>query len=711
MNASDQLVLQLEKYNKAYRRGRPLITDAQYDQLVEELRRIDPRHPFLKKVEPEEFLTRREVRHPLPMLSLEKAYLENARDLKRLRRFVGNVQKEAAAMGLAEPRFEMTAKLDGLAGRDDGTVFASRGNGLVGYEISSAFEKGVVPIGGRGEGLGEIVVQQSYFEAHLAGKFEHPRNMVVGIVASDSLNAEAVKALQAQKVHFVPYSQLPSRRVDGEELLQNLEKLSHEVTAACDYPLDGVVVSVVDDELKQRLGATTHHYRWQIAVKRKGQTARTTVKLIQWQVGRTGNITPVMKVKPVTLSGATIRRVTAHNAGMVVRHQIGCGARIEVIRSGEVIPKLEKVIAPSAQVLLPKRCPSCAGPLHWRGDFLRCGAAGCSAQIEQRICHWFRILGSADWFGIKSIQKLVAQGFDSLEKIYAMGRDDFVATGFGPVQSRNLAQALTTSRTKPVEDWRFLAAFGITDLGIGDSRKLLRHMTVEQIPEIEAADLLAIKGFGQEKSRSIPRSVAAIKEQFRHMLALNFNLLATAEIIADKQSVESPIAGKRLVFSGKMEGGGRAQMQATARQLGAQVQSAVSRATDMLVCGAKAGGLKLDKATMMGVRIVSEAEYNILIKGRFNVQSKVRAHVIISGRVQGVFFRVETQRAVKRIGAVRGWVRNRPEGTVEALFEGTSAAVDKVLAWCRNGSPNSRVDDVKVEWEEFTGEYDTFSIT
>ncbi len=93
------------------------------------------------------------------------------------------------------------------------------------------------------------------------------------------------------------------------------------------------------------------------------------------------------------------------------------------------------------------------------------------------------------------------------------------------------------------------------------------------------------------------------------------------------------------------------------------------------------------------------------------MESKVRAHVIISGRVQGVFFRVETQRAVEQFGGVNGWVRNRPEGTVEAVFEGTSPAVDQAVAWCRKGSPNSRVDDVQLEWEDFSGEYDTFSIT
>ncbi len=613
MDEIEQLVARLEMYNRAYRNGQPLISDGEYDQLVEALRQMEPRHPYLNAVEPEQFAARSEIRHPTPMLSIEKVYIEKPGDIKRLKRFVDKVNSEAAAIGIDHPQFQVSVKLDGLAGRDDGDVFATRGNGLVGYEISSAFDKGVVPVGGRGQGLGEIVVTQSYFNTHLSDKFEHPRNMVVGIVSSDTLNEDAVDALKAGMVRFVPYRQLPARKVDGEILLAEIETIFDDLMAESDYPLDGIVVSAMGDELRARLGATAHHYRWQIAVKRKGQTAKTTVEKIHWQVGRTGNVTPVLEVAAVALSGATIRRVTAHHAGMVARLHIGPGAHIEVIRSGEVIPKLEQVITPSNEVTLPDCCPACEHPLDWKGDFLRCENTACSAQIEQRISHWFRILGSADWFGIKSIQKLVDSGYDSLEKIYAMDRDDFVAVGFGPVQSKNLADALTISRTKPVEDWRFLAAFGIADLGVGDSRKLLQHLDLEDILNIDKETLQKIKGFGEEKSRSIPDGVAAIRPLVEHMLALSFNLQPTIKTSETNHSIDSPIAGKKLVFSGKMAGGSRTEMQNRARQLGAMVQTSVSGVTDLLVCGENVGTSKLEKASKLGVEIITEADYNQLI--------------------------------------------------------------------------------------------------
>lgn len=606
-NDVDQLVARLEEYNAAYRNGHPLVEDAVYDELVERLRALDPVHPYLNAVEPEQFSGRAEVRHPMPMLSTEKAYTT-----EQLARYVARVEKEAQALGIQEASFRITPKLDGLAGRDDGIVFASRGNGLTGYDITNAFAKGVVAIGGRGQGLGEIVVVKSYFEAHLADKFEHPRNMVVGIVSSDTLNKDVVQALEEGMVHFAPYAQLPQWQGTGDQLLEQIDAVSNDFAERIDYPMDGVVVEVVDPRLKTRMGATTHHYRWQIAVKRKGETAVTRVDSIRWQVGRTGNITPVMAVAPVALSGATIRRVTAHHAGMVAKLGIGPGARIEIIRSGEVIPKLEKVLEPAHEVTLPTQCPACGLDLVWENDFLRCTHMACPAQTEQRLIHWFRTLGNADWFGIKTIQKLVAAGFDSLEKIYTMQESDFADLGFGPVQSRNLAQALSISRTKPVEDWRFLAALGIPDLGVGDSRKLLQYIPLEKLPTIEKAQIESVHGFGQITSARIVDKLAEIKETFMHLLDLGFNLEKTVPA-AEAQTADSPISGKSIVFTGKMVRGSRDGMQEAARRLGANIQSAVSRTTDYLVCGEKVGQAKLAKAAQLGVQTLSEDEYHRLI--------------------------------------------------------------------------------------------------
>jgi DNA ligase (NAD+) len=603
----DELVDLLTAYNQAYRQGTPMVDDAAYDDVVERLRAIAPDHPFLQAVEPEQFTGRQEVRHPVPMLSIEKAYSR-----EQLERFVARVQKEADTLGLESATFRLTPKLDGLAGRDDGRVFVTRGNGEVGYEISSAFDKGVVPIGGRGQGIGEIVVVKSYFEEQMADYFEHPRNMVVGIISSDTPSENAKTALNDRMVHFVPYSQVNATTVDGHLLVEDTPRLVRDLLADVDYPTDGVVAEVTDERLKERMGATAHHYRWQVAIKTKGETARTTVTGIQWQVGRTGNVTPVMEVDPVFLSGATIRRVTAHHAGNIRNAGIGIGTRIEIIRSGEVIPKLEAVLVAQGVTELPEVCPSCNQPLVWQNDFLRCTNNACRAQTEQRLSHWFRILGNADWFGIKTIRKIVDNGHDRLEAVYQLSEADFTAMGFGPVQSKNLAEAITTSRTKPVEDWRFLAAFGIADLGTGDSRKLLAHVPLEKIVEVKQDAIIKIKGFGDTTSGRIVNSIAGMAETIRHMLDLGFNLQRTP-LASEQAVVDSPIAEKGIVFTGKMNHGSRQRMQAHARMLGARVQTAVSGSTDYLVCGENVGAAKIAKAQQLGVAILSESQYIAMV--------------------------------------------------------------------------------------------------
>jgi DNA ligase (NAD+) len=605
---TDEIAQTLNAYNEAYRKGSPLVSDAEYDRLVETLRGLDPDHPFLYAVEPEAFTGKNEIRHPIPMLSTDKAYTKEA-----LERFVTRVCKAAKDMLREDIIYRVTPKLDGLAGRDDGGVLASRGNGEVGYDISNAFLKGVIPVGGRGLGVGEIVVKKSYFEEHLSNVFEHPRNMVVGIVSSDTLNESARKALEDQAVHFVPYSQLAFWEGDADTLLRDVDEILADLAEQTDYPMDGAVAEVMKPEIREAMGATAHHYRWQIAIKTKGDTAVTVVDAVTWQVGRTGNVTPVMEVKPVSLSGATIRRVTAHHAGMVLKEKIGPGSEIEIIRSGEVIPKLEKVLKPSRDVSFPSMCPVCQTRLVWQNDFLKCDNRLCRAQIEQGISHWFKTLGTADWFGIKTIQKLVENGYDSLEKIYALTQADLTGMGFGPVQSRNLEEALDISKNKPVEDWRFLAALGISNLGTGDSRKLLSHMTLQDLLEADRPHIEEISGFGGITSQSIHKGIQDLRKTIDHLLSLGFNLVATP-LVHEAPAVKSAIAGKGIVFTGKMRHGSREAMQSNARRLGARVQTAVSGTTDILVCGDKVGAAKISKAKVLGVEILSEDTYIETIK-------------------------------------------------------------------------------------------------
>ena len=603
MEKIESLVEKLIKYNDAYRKGNPLVSDLEYDRLLEKLQKLSPDHSFLTRVEPERFLGKKQIRHPVPMLSTEKAYTKDD-----LARFVSRVKKEAAEIGISSINFIATPKLDGLAARDDGKVLVTRGNGETGYEISSALKKGVLIKGGRGRDLGEIVVSRSYFDEHLKDKFEHPRNMVVGIISSDILNKYAKEALEDEAVCFVPYAVLERWKGSGDEFLSDINQIAEDLSEKTDYPMDGMVVEVVEEEVKRYMGATAHHYRWQIAVKKKGDTALTIVEDIYWQVGRTGNITPVLQIRPVKLSGATIRRVTAHNAGIIKKKHIGINAEIEVIRSGEVIPKIENIIKGSENLNIPDLCPVCGSKLEWNNDFLKCVNPSCKAQKEQTISHWFKTLDNADWFGIKTIIKLVNSGYDTLEKIYGMEEKDFAGCGFGPVLSKNLAEAIERSKTQPVDDWRFLAAFGIPDLGKGDSRKLLAHFKIDDIPDLKPEDIVKIHGFGAITSKSIAGGIEKLRGKMDNMFSMGFNIIKSS-VLSEAVKSGNPVALKHIVFTGKMKHGSREDMQAKARKSGAMVQTSVNSKTDFLVCGENVGRKKMEKAQKFGVKVILEADY------------------------------------------------------------------------------------------------------
>ena len=596
-------VSDLRRYNAAYRAGKPVIGDVEYDALIEELRALDPANPWLDQVEPER-LRGLKVKHGTPMLSTEKAY-----GLDKLEDWVERVEKAATEIELSEVEFKVTPKLDGLAGEDTGGILATRGNGRIGTDVTAAFDKGLVAIGGRNQGAGEVVVLQDWFEAHGSDEFDHPRNMCVGIIGADEVSTTGQKALDEGAVRFVPYTTLDTWRGDRTELLETIDEITENLREKSEYALDGMVAEATDSALRKRMGATSHHNRWQIAIKQRGETTTTTVEEVLWQTGRTGNVSPVLRVTPVELSGATIRRITAHHAGMVRDRDLGEGAKIQIIRSGEVIPKLEEVLEEASEVVLPTECPSCGTALDWINEFVNCpNGTDCPAQVESGLRHWFKILGTADSWGPKTIARMVAGGYETLEQLYALTQEEILALNFGEGQTKNLLAALETSRTDLVEDARFLAAFGIKDLGIGDSRKLLAAFPLTGLKTLTAEQLEAVKGFGEVTSPSITRGLGVRWPTVAHMLKLGFNLEVTplAETLAE---VSSPVAGKRVLFTGTMTEASREDMKKQARALGATVASGVSKNLDLLVIGEKPSASKVKKAEEAGVEVLSEPEY------------------------------------------------------------------------------------------------------
>jgi len=348
-----------------------------------------------------------------------------------------------------------------------------------------------------------------------------------------------------------------------------------------------------------------------MALKRQEAAAQSVVREIIWQVGRK-RVTPVIHIEPVLVSGAMVSKVTGHHKGYLTEHGIGKSAKIELIRSGLVIPKHCSTLKRSEQIDIPTHCPACESELVINGDFLECHSADCAGKAASKIGHWFSILGNADLFGPKTCDVLVEHGVTTLEQVYEQTADDFEAMGFGAGQSANLVVQLERSRTEEVEDYKLLGAFGIHDLGRGDSRKLLRHYRIADLEGITAEQIKAIDGFGQKTSDSISRQLAERWPTIGHMIGLGFNLIQTP-LASEEVVVESVITGKNIVFTGKMEAGSRDDMKRKALELGAKPQGGVNTKTDILVAGANVGKVKLDAAQRHGVQILSEQEFWALV--------------------------------------------------------------------------------------------------
>ena len=612
---TSKLVSFLEEASLAYRNGSPIIDDDTYDHIyLAELRKREPEHPFLNKIEEEPDFGTGRLRHSEPMLSIEKSY-----SVEETQKWVNRVLKEANKQTIDsdEIRVIATAKLDGLAAvyREDG-LLATRGDGTHGNDITSCFDKGVVNVGKGTTGVGELVMTTDYFEKNLKQLgYAHPRNICVGVVNSDEVNEDFIEALKDGAVRFVPYSTMDRWEGSFNELIDNHEQIQQKVLESCEYPTDGVVVEITHSSLKTQLGSTSHHHRWQIALKQRSETKQTTVINIVWQTKRTGRVTPVLEVEPIELSGANVSRVTAHHAGNVKALKLGKGAVISVERSGEVIPKIVDVIKAASKTKIANTCSSCGQELTWHRDFLVCtNHSECPAQMENTLEHFFKIHGQVDGFGSKSIKKLVAGGIDTLEKIYASNEEDFQSIGFGPGQSKNLRRELDRSLSVETEDWRFLGAFGIPQLGKGDSRRLLEHMRIEELDKITQEEIMEIEGFAEISSADIVQGLSKRWPTIRYMLGLGFNLIQTP-LLSETKTINSPISGMKLIFTGKMVFGSRDEMKKNALQLGAKVQSSVSSKTDLLICGEKVGPAKIAKAENLGVRVISEADYNSLLAG------------------------------------------------------------------------------------------------
>jgi DNA ligase (NAD+) len=534
------------------------------------------------------------------MLSTEKAY-----DSESINAWAKRLIQAAKEAGIEDIVIEATPKLDGFAALDNGKTLATRGDGYRGTDITRVFDHGLQVIGSRGLGPGEIVVDQTYFETHLFEHFDNSRNFQSSVIAEKELNEHTEKAIKEGAVVFYPFSELPRWTGTLSDAIENMEAIVDEMWTSVNYDVDGVVFEA--PALREIMGHTSHHHRNTIAFKRNEKPVEVEVKSITFQTGKTGKITPVAELVPTKISGALVSRVTLHNVGWAEKNKIGPGSIVGVVRSGLVIPKVVETIK-EASLPLPSACSSCGTTVSRDGDNLMCNGSDCSAQVGSKLEYFFKTLGTCDGFGEKTIDKLVEAGITKVSEIYALNQSDLTQLGFGEKTAQNLLSELKRSIQTEVEDWRFLAAFSLDQIGKGGCERLLSEYPLSTVFSLNNKDIVAVEGFAEKTADLLIQSLDSIKDEYETLVQYRFNLVPTP-LKSDKDELDNPIAGKTVVFTGSMQYGSRSDMTKQAKEMGAKVSSSVSKKTDILIIGDNVGATKLNAAKANGVEIITEQDY------------------------------------------------------------------------------------------------------
>ncbi len=645
----------------------PEISDAEYDALMRELRKLEAQYPELVTpdsptqrvgVEPRPEFSR--VEHPVPMTSLVDAF-----DAGEVREWLGRVRRllgdEPALEFVAEP------KIDGLAVAltyEGGLLVrgATRGDGRVGEDITANVRtiRNVplrIPVAPDGpeaptriEVRGEIYMPRDLFEQLNAARiakglepFANPRNAAAGSVRQLDPRVTAERPLRLF-VYAIGYC-------EGHEVASQWEALGYlrqlgfsvnpdirlfddleEVLAYCqewmdkrdelNYEADGVVIKINDLATQERLGVVGNAPRWAIAFKFPAREATTRLLRVEVNVGRTGVLTPYAVLEPVRLGGVEIRQASLHNFEDLARKDIREGDIVVIRRAGDVIPQVVKPVVElrTGNERIPEPptvCPSCGEPVFRDPDqvAIYCINAQCPAQLVRHIEHWAsREAMDVEGLGIRVAQMLVDAGLvRDVSDLYALTKEQLLALeGFKERRAENLLRALDASRRRPL--WRVLTGLGIRGVGVRIAQVLAEHYrSMDALMAAREEDLSQIEGIGPILAANIvtylqrPRN----REMIQRLRERGVRMEAEAPTEAQAQ----PLKGLTFVITGTLPSMSREAATALITEYGGRVTGSVSNNTSYLLVGDKPGATKTHQAEKLGIPLLDETGLMALIFG------------------------------------------------------------------------------------------------
>ena len=665
----------LEHERRYYEDDAPVVSDAEFDALVARLQAIEARFPDLKADSPTQAVGGKasskfdKVAHARPMLSLEKVFTED--DVRAfvtsVRRFL-NLGEDTPVALYAEP------KIDGLslALRYEGgdlVQAATRGDGRVGENVT-ANVRTIACIPQRLTGApdvlevrGEVYMGRADFlalnERQVAAgekSFANPRNAAAGSLRQLDPSITAARPLRfflhgwGEISGNLPPTQEATMRWLGDDLglpLNPLAALAPDLDAVMrifgsleaqraliDYDIDGVVYKVDRLDWQARLGMVSRAPRWAVAHKFPAEQAQTILEGIDIQVGRTGALTPVARLVPVTVGGVVVANATLHNEDEIARKDIRVGDTVVVQRAGDVIPQIVRVItdlrpAASQPFAFPDHCPICgATATREEGEVVRrcTGGLTCEAQVVERLRHFVsRQAFDIEGLGEKQVKALWGWGLiKGPGDIFRLAEADAESLtplrnrdGWGSQSVRNLFAAIEEKRRIPLA--RLLFALGIRHVGQRNADLIARHFgsigalaescledeekrgqALAELQDVDGLGPIVVEAFGQFLAE--PHNAAVLRDLIKELDILP----------PEARAADSPVSGKTVVFTGTLERMTRDEAKASAERLGAKVSGSVSKKTDIVVAGPGAGS-KLAKAAELGVKVMTEEEWLALI--------------------------------------------------------------------------------------------------
>ncbi|HOJ28526.1 MAG TPA: NAD-dependent DNA ligase LigA [Spirochaetota bacterium] len=648
----DELVALIKKYNYYYYTlDKPLVDDATYDELMKELIRIEEQYPDIvrddsptKTVGAVIQTSFNEVRHDPPMLSLN-----NAMDEADMNDFH---ERCAKLLGTFDIEYCAELKYDGLAVElvyENGIYIqgSTRGDGEVGEDVSENIAT-IKKVPARLQGnvpeyisvRGEVIMRHGEFERlneqrrqNGEPEFANPRNAAAGSLRQLDPAVTAQRELDiilygigkmepAGKVHtqsqlYELFRQLglpaPHYYTVGE--LQDVKAFyTHwmENRYTLDFDIDGVVVKINRFNVRDTMGSTSKAPRWAIAWKFPAREAITVLKSVDYQVGRTGLITPVANLEPINIGGVIVKRATLHNFQEVKRLDIKIGDVVKVIRAGDVIPKVVEVLQDkrhdAKEIVPPQRCPACNSVLQHEDIYIRCVNPSCPAKEYETLCFFVSKDGmDIEYAGPELLKRLYEQKkIKTIADIYALTRDDLLQVErMGDKIVDKIIDSINQRREVSLS--QFLRSLGIRNVGDHIAKVIARHVrSLDKLQELSPQELMRIPEVG-------PGVAQSVYDYFHDEESLKIikTMLSNGVVVKDEvveEASENPFKGKTVVFTGTLKSMSRQEAESLIESLGGKASSSVSKKTDFVVAGTEAGS-KLEKAQTLNVRILSEEEF------------------------------------------------------------------------------------------------------